>query len=100
MIRNIKDVHQEISEEAASIANASAHDSGLLPWGVQNPFDPAYRKLGLIINGFITDVELVTQLREIGEDSLKEALTQRADLTVGLILGSARRGNSYFNGKY
>lgn len=95
-LRNIKDVHAEISEEAASIANANVRELGILPFGVYGIFDPARRKLGLVINEFIDDPELLDQLHEVGRDALRQALVERPDLTVGLIVGSAKNGHNYF----
>lgn len=94
--RYIKDVYQEISEEAASIANAAAKNKGVLPFGVHGVFEAVPRKLSLSINEFITDPELIEQLREIGFAAMHQALIERPDLTVGLILGDARMGNNHF----
>lgn len=95
-IRDIDDVHQEISEEAASIANAAAKARGLLPFGVYGVFDPAHRKLGLVINEFIEDPDTLDKLGEVALESLQQALIERPDLTVGLILGDGRNGRNYF----
>lgn len=95
--RNIKDVYTEISEEAASIGNANANALGILPFGVRGVFAPAQRKIGLVINEFITEIELLEQLHEVARKALKQALVERPDLTVGLIVGSAKNGHNFFD---
>lgn len=96
MKRIISDIHREISEEAVSIANAEAKRSGILPFGVYDVFTPKHRQLGLVVNEFIDDEEIVKQLRDIGRRALQSALVARPDLTVGLIVGEAREGRNYF----
>lgn len=95
--RKVNDVHRELSEEAASIANAEAN-KGVLPFGVYGVFTPKRRKLGLTIDEFASDdPQLLEQLHTIGVQAVKQALIQRPDLTVGLIVGDARNGNNYFD---
>ncbi len=96
-IRNIQDVHSEISEEAASIANAAAKRSGLLPMGAYGIFKPRRRKIGLATNELIHDPETLEKLQAIARDALQQALVERPDLTVGLIVGTARNGQNYFD---
>lgn len=95
--RHISDVHQEIAEEAASIANQTLKGRpDTVPFGVHGVFAATPRRLSLTINNLITDPELLEPLREIGFAALRQAILERPDLTVGMILGDAREGRDYF----
>lgn len=100
MLRNVEDVYTKISEEATSIANAPENKkaiAAILPFGVQDVFKPAQYEIGLVINEFITDPEVLEQLQEIGLAAIRQALIERPDLTVGLITGSAKNGHNFFD---
>ncbi len=94
--RHINDVYQEIAEEAASIANQAAKQVESLPFGVYGIFEATPRRLSLTINELITDSELLEGLRGIGFAALRQAIIERPDLTVGMILGDARENRSHF----
>jgi hypothetical protein len=104
MARSVQSAHKEILGRAAEIANQDPR----VPFQ-GSPFREAEVKStkgglcldydeGLLILSPEEERERVQEvMTRIGTDAILQALSEKKDLFVGLILGEARKGRNYFD---
>lgn len=101
----IDQVHKEISETGARIANADERTRQVAPGlegAVFREASAASTSGGLTIElmpglELMLDESQLETLREIGRDAMRAAIVEEQDLFVGAILGEIRAGRNYFN---
>jgi hypothetical protein len=104
MLKSVQAIHKEILTRAAQIANEDPR----LPFEGK-PFREAEVKSakgglcldydeGLVILSPEDQREAIQDvMKRIGTDAILQALSEKKDLFVGLILGEARKGRNYFD---
>jgi hypothetical protein len=100
MSMSIREIHNEISDHAANVANAMMVQHPVVPNQFLGVFSGAKDgSLSVVFDESMLrlDQEVVDALHEIGMNAIKQALIDRPDLFVGAVLGEARNGLNYFD---
>lgn len=101
----IDQIHKEISEAAAKIANEDQRIGQVDPTLEGSVFREASGRStrgGLAIElmpglEMILNEQQLETLHQIGKEAMHSAIMQNEDLFVGAILGELREGRNYFN---